>query len=254
MDAVTLAVAFGLFVGMLLCLDIGFRLGRRAQREASSHEGIGALEAAVYALLGLLLGFTFSGATTRFEAQRQLSVQEANAIGTAYLRIDELPPHSQPEIRQLFRDYLNAQLQVQAKLPDLRAAEPAMAQSERLERQIWSCAQVASHADPTQTSGRLLLPAINAMMDVTTERSVTFQAHLPTLIYGLLIFIALMSALLAGYGMAKRKKRSLLHMILYAGCISATIYAVTDLEQPRSGLIRVDSADRAIEQMQDLMR
>jgi len=256
MNPATLAVvmALGLFGGMLLFLDLGYRLGRRAQREASWHERVGALEAAVYALLGLLLGFTFSGATSRFEAHRQLSVKEANAIGTAYLRLDELPQGSQPEMRQLFRDYLNARLEVQASLPDLRAAEPAMAQSTRLQKQIWSRALVASRSDPTQSSARLLLPAINDMMDVTTERAVAFQAHLPALIFYLLMFIALMSALLAGYGMAKRKKRSLLHMVLYAGCISATIYAVTDLEHPRSGLIRVDAADQALVQLRDLIR
>jgi len=67
------------------------------------------------------------------------------------------------------------------------------------------------------------LPAINEMIDVTTERSVAFLAHIPVLVFYLLMFIALMSALLAGYGMAKRKKRSLLHMLLYAACVVATI-------------------------------
>jgi len=251
---VSVVVAIALFVGMLLCLDLGYRLGRRAQHEASWHEGVGALEAAVYALLGLLLGFTFSGATSRFEAHRQLSVKEANAISTAYLRLDELPQDRQPEMRGLFRDYLGARLKVQASLPDLVAAERAVAQSIRLQQQIWSRAIVATRADPTQSAARLLLPAINNMIDVTAERAVALQTHLPALIFYLLIFIALMSALLAGYGMAKRRKRSLLHMVLYAGCISATIYTVTDLEHPRSGLIRVDSADRALLQLRDLIQ
>jgi phosphotransferase system glucose/maltose/N-acetylglucosamine-specific IIC component len=68
--------AVGLFVGILLCLDVGFRWGRqRASRESEdAHEGIGAIEAAVFALLGLLLGFSFAGATSRFDARRQLVV------------------------------------------------------------------------------------------------------------------------------------------------------------------------------------
>ena len=256
MNPATLSVlvGLGLLVGMLVCLEIGYRLGRRALRHDKSHEGIGALEAAVYALLGLLLGFTFSGATTRFEAHRQLSVKEANVIGTAYLRLDELPQDSQPEMRRLFRDYLSARLAVQSSLPDLDTAQRAMEQSSRLQQQIWSQALVSSRGDSTQNSARLLLPAINEMFDVTTERSVAFQTHLPALIFYLLIFIALMSALLAGYGMAKRARRSWLHMVLYASCISATIYTVTDLEHPRSGLIRVDAADRALMQLRDLIR
>lgn len=246
-------LALGLFVGMLLCIDLGYRLGRRSQRDASWHEGVGPLEAAVYALLGLLLGFSFSGATSRFEAHRQLSVKEANAIGTAYLRLDELPAEQQPEMRRLFRDYVNARLEVQASISK-GTPERGVAESTQLQQQIWSQAVAASRNDPTQNSARIVLPAINEMIDVTTERAVAFRAHLPYLVFYLLIFIALMSALLAGYNMAKRKNRSLLHMFLYAACIAATIYTVIDLDHPRSGLIRVDAADQAMSQVQDLVR
>jgi uncharacterized membrane protein SirB2 len=250
----SIIVTVGLFFGMLLCVDLGYRLGLRARREPSWHEGVGALEAAVYALLGLLLGFTFAGATSRFEQHQQLSVKEANAIGTAYLRLDILPQDSQAEMRSLIRDYLNARIGVQASLPDIGAAERGMVQASQLQRQIWSRAIAATRADPTQKSALLLLPAIGEMMDVATERDVAFHTHLPTLIFYLLIFIALMSALLAGYSMAKRKSRSFLHMFLYAACVSSTIYTLTDLEFPRAGLIRVDIADRALVQLRDLIR
>ena len=210
-------LALCLFVGMSLCIDLGYRLGRRAQRDASWHEGIGALEAAVYGLLGLLLGFAFSGATSRFETHRQLSVKEANAIGTAYLRLDQLSAEQQPEMRRLFHDYLGARLEGQAGVSE-GTPERGVVQSALLQQQIWTRAVAASRTDSTQNSARMLLPAINEMIDVTLERGVAFQAHLPYLVFYLLIFIALMSALLAGYAMAKRKKRSLLHMFLYAAC------------------------------------
>ena len=251
MNPVVLALC--LFAGMLLCIDVGYRLGRRAQRDVSWHEGVGALEAAVYGLLGLLLGFAFSGATSRFETHRQLSVKEANAIGTAYLRLDQLPEEQQSQLRRLFRDYLDARLEVQSSISKGTPTR-GVEESAQLQQQIWSRAVAASRTDPTGNATRMLLPAINEMIDVTAERAVAFQAHLPYLVFSLLVFIALMSALLAGYGMAKRKKRSLLHMFLYAGCIVATIYAVTDLDHPRSGLIRVDSADEALSQVRELMR
>ena len=253
-STVAMIVSLGLFAGMLLFLEGGYRIGRVAQREPSCHEGVGALETAVYALLGLLLGFSFSGATSRFEEQWQLSVKETNAIGTAYLRVGVLPDDSQTEIRKLFREYLRVRLETQASLPDIAAAERGMVHSSQLQQQIWSNAVAGSREDSTQNAARLLLPAINDMIDVTTERAVGFQARLPSLIFYLLIFIALISSLLAGYGMAKRKTRSLLHMILFAACISATIFAVTDLEHPRSGLIRVNDADRTLVELQDLIR
>ena len=88
-----LAWSVGLFVGMLVCLEVGYRIGSYGveRHQELEHEGTGAIEAAVFALLGLLLAFTFGGAMTRLETRRELIVQEANAIGTAYLRLDVLP-------------------------------------------------------------------------------------------------------------------------------------------------------------------
>src|SRR5256885_912298 len=112
------AVAVGLFLGMVVCLEIGYRLGRNSENPDLAHEGIGAIEAAVFALLGLLLGFSFAGGTSRLDARRQLIVQESNAIGTAYLRLDTLAAGDQTEMRRLFREYLDARLRVYQKLPD----------------------------------------------------------------------------------------------------------------------------------------
>jgi hypothetical protein len=77
----------------------GFRLGIAGNDTYAelTHEGVGAIEAAVFALLGLLLGFSFACATSRLDAKRELIVQEANAIGTAYLRLDCFPPVSSPK-------------------------------------------------------------------------------------------------------------------------------------------------------------
>ncbi len=85
---------FGLFLGMLLFLEIGRRIGIRRLKEDSGAvgEGAGAVDGAVFALLGLLIAFTFSGASSRFDTRRQLVVEETNNIGTAYLRLDLLPP------------------------------------------------------------------------------------------------------------------------------------------------------------------
>ena len=92
------------------------------------------------------------------------------------------------------------------------------------------------------------------MIDVTTARAIALDMHLPALIFLLLISVALMSALLAGHVMAKRRHRSVLHLILYAAIISITIYAVLDLDEPRSGLIRLDRADQALIELRDSIR
>ena len=123
-------------------------------------------------------------------------VQEANAIGTAYLRLDLLPASEQPAIRQLFRDYLDARIGAYENFVHPEAARQEFARASELQQQIWSRAVPASRADPTQESTRLLLPALNEMIDVTTSRAIALEIHLPALIFCLLIGIALLTALL----------------------------------------------------------
>jgi hypothetical protein len=96
----------------------------------------GAMEAVVFALLGLLLAFSFSGGTSRLETRRQLIIEEANAIGTAYLRVDLLGAEKQPEMRRLFKEYLDARISVYQQLPDLAAAERQTALAERIQARL----------------------------------------------------------------------------------------------------------------------
>ena len=103
-------LATGLFVGILIFLEVGRRVGgqRLALDPEGARAGTGTVEGAVFALVGLLIAFTFSGAASRFDARRDLIVQETNAIGTAWLRLDLLPASAQPAIRENFRRYVDS--------------------------------------------------------------------------------------------------------------------------------------------------
>ena len=249
---VAIVVSVLLFLGMLGCLEAGYRIGCRAYRKtATAHEGIGTIGAAVFALLGLLLGFTFSNGISHLDQRRELIIREANAISTAYLRLDLLSPSQQLEMRPLFREYLDARLDVYEKLPDMNAVDRDLTRAGQLQQEIWSKAVAAGDADPSQNVTRLLLPALNDMFDVTTSRTIALHTHLPPLIFGLSIIVALLSGLLAGYEMAKRKRRSLLHAVLYAVVIAVTVFTFLDLDYPRFGFIRLNSADRALMQLRD---
>src|SRR5579862_971122 len=209
-------VSIFLFFGMMACLETGFRIGLYVSRKTpTSHEGTGTIGAAVFALLGLLLGFTFANGISHLDQRRELIVHEANAIGTAYLRLDLLPAGQQTELRRLFREYLNTRLEVYQQLPDVSAVERHLTRGSELQQEIWLKAIAASQADSTQNVARLLLPALNDMIDVTTARTIALHTHLPPLIFGLSIVVALLSALLAGYDMARRKSRSWFHGLLY---------------------------------------
>ena len=244
-----------LFLGMAGCLEAGYRAGVRHGRVVpTAHEGVGALEAAIFALLGLLLGFAFAGATSRLDARRQLIVAEANAIGTAYLRLDLLTPADQPDIRRLFRSYLDARLHAYQDVTDADATDRAIVKAQMIQEQIWDRAIAASRLDQTQNLARVLLPALNEMIDVATARRVALRTSLPPLIFALLITVALLSALLGGYAMAKRQSRSVVHMAIFAAAVSITIYVVVDLDNPRMGLIRLNTTERILQDLHDSIR
>jgi hypothetical protein len=244
-----------LFVAMVVCLEIGYRFAaRRVRLQVAAHEGISSNEAATFALLGLLLGFAFSGALGRFDSRRTLIIEEVNAIGTAYLRLDLAPADDQPHLRRLFREYLDARIRVFATPRDLEETSRSVAVAEAIQKRIWASVVESAHRDASQNVARVVVPAINEMIDITTFRTVALHAGIPGAILTLLLVVALCSAMTAGYAMAKRGHRSILHIVLYATSIALTIYVVLDLENPRLGLIRLDATDRILEALRDSIR
>ncbi len=255
--ALTSLIALMLFLGMLVFLEAGRRIGNRrmASDAEGARTGTGAIEGAVFALLGLLIAFTFSGAASRFDTRRNLVVEEVNAIGTAYLRLDLLPADAQPALRDLFRRYVESRLEAYRKLPNVEAAKAELVRSTQLQEEIWTQAMAAGRmegAPPPATM--LLLPALNQMIDITTTRAMATQLHPPIVIFAMLYGLALVSALLAGYGMAGGKSRNWLHMIGFAAIMALVVYVIIDIEYPRLGLIRVDTYDQALVDLRASMK
>lgn len=244
--SVALLSSVGLFIAVLLVFEIGWRLGSRLLPESKSDKTYsGLLDGAIFALLGLLIAFTFSGAASRFDHRRDLVMEEGNAIGTAYLRLDLLPVESQPALRALFRQYLDARLDVFQKLPDLEASEAALARANALQGQIWPLAVKACQASGSVSTTTLLLTALNQMFDIANLRTTTARVmHPPTIIFMMLFGLALISALLAGYEMPDIRGRNWIHVLVFAAIIASTAYVILDLEYPRSGLIRIGAVDR----------
>ncbi len=247
-------LTFSLFLGMLVLLEVGRKVGaQRIARDPSGSTAVGAVDGAVFALLGLLLAFTFSGAASRFDTRRQLIVEEANAIGTAFLRLDVLTPGPREALRALFRRYLDARLATYQKLPDVAAARQEHANSLELQREIWGGAVAACRQSDYPSAAMLLLPALNAMIDITTTRTMAIEIHPPMVIFVLLFGLAFAASLLAGYAMASSKSRGWLHMLGFAVAVAIAVYVILDVEYPRLGVIRVDAFDRALVELRDSM-
>jgi hypothetical protein len=239
-----ICVAGSLLIGMLVFIEVGYRIGRRrrAANPDASNEGTGAVDAAVFGLLGLTLAFTFSGASDRL------------AIGTAYLRVDLLPVSDQPPLRALFRQYLESRIEVYDKFLDRPASNAALDKSNRVQREIWSRSVAACQKAPGPATPTLVLAALNDMIDITTTRTMATMTHAPLIIFGLLVMLSFLGALLLGYTMSLQKRRNPLQMILFALAISSTVYVVLDLEFPRVGLINLSTTDKAMIELREMMK
>jgi hypothetical protein len=254
---ITFFAVGGFLLAMLVVSELGRRFGvaQIARDPEGLSKGIGAAEAAVFGLLGLLLAFTFSGAASRFEDRRHLITAEANAIGTAYLRLDLISPDAQPAMKDLFRQYLDGRLETYRNALDQSATRASLAEDAALQGQIWKRAVAESMKPglPTQ-SAMLLLPALNEMIDITTTRVMATHNHPPPVVFLMLAGLALVGALLVGYGTSVNKQRTWLHTLAFAAIISSTTYVIIDLEFPRLGLIRIDEADQILVDLRESMR
>lgn len=252
----SLLAASALFLGLIALLEYGQRLGLRRrlyrQEEEGGSDGLGALNGAIFGLMGLLVAFTFSSAASRFDARRDLITREANILGTAWLRLDLLPTTEQPALRDKLQTYVDTRIATYRALPDLDAARSLHAKATALQSEIWQSAVRATAGD--QRASMLLLPAVNDLIDITTIRTTAMKTHPPTIIFILLIVVTLACALLAGYGLAGRRPGWRLHMFTFALILSVSVYVILDLEFPRVGLIRIDGADQLLVEVREGMR
>ena len=209
----------------------------------------GLAEGAVFALFGLLLAFSFSGAADRFQHRRDLIIDEANAVGTAYLRLDLMPAQLQPALREAYHRYVQSRIDAYSLVGDGTAFRGALNRSASIQGEIWKLA-VTAGSDPEAATGgnMLLLPAINEMIDISAARAAALVSHPPNLITGLLIGLSFVCSLLIGYGSPDRRRRRWVELGSFAVIVSLVIYVIIDLEYPRLGIIQVAGFDQLMEQ------
>lgn len=251
-----LLLAAALTLGMLVLHQIGRRYG---QHYLSTHregmpKGIGPAEGAVFTILGLIMAFSFSGAAERFEERRNQIAEEANAIGTAYLRLDLLPSDAQPELRALFRRYVEVRANLYRGDRE-RGYHERMSETVALQSDIWRSAVAAGQrADAMPSATMLLLPALNEMIDISAIRDVSRSNHPPDVIFQLLGILSLIAALLVGFNSAENTRQNWFHTLMFCCVVSVTAYVIVDLEYPRIGFIRIEAADAIIADLMERMR
>jgi hypothetical protein len=230
-------------------LELGFRTGRRMKREGEQPVQLGTMQAGILGLLGLLLGFSFSGATGRFLERQELLVREANAIGTAFLRAELLNPADRDVIHAELREYGDARLELFKAVQ----SEPVNAATTRLDdiqRRLWNHATQGVQARPELTMA--ILPPLNEVFDLLAAHQAATGRHMPWLIAFLLLSCAAATIFCIGMGCGLAKKRQLGTAGVLTFLIATSLWATIDLDHPRIGLVRIDGSP--MERLQQSLR
>ena len=244
------------FFGCLVaCLEFGYRVGqRRLTPEADElSKSPNLLSGSVYTLLGLLLSFSFSLTVQRFESRRHLVIDEANAIGTAYLRVDLLQPNDQPGMRHEFQRFTDAQIKLGEQLNSGQNISDQIKTTQSAQHRIWELAMTAYESDPHESTRILFTPAINQMFDLASTRIEASETRMPGMIYLLLVLLSFASAVLAGRGLAGRPNREWGHRIVFSAVLALVLFVILDLDDPRQGSIRIDHADQMLQDLRSSM-
>jgi hypothetical protein len=158
-------------------------------------------------------------------------------------------------MKQLIRRYLDVRSATYRDAADQVTTKAKLAEGAGLQEEIWKKAVSASQRrEAAAHAAMLLLPALNEMIDITATREMATQNHPPAIVFLLLGALSLVSALLVGYDTSLNKDRSWLHTVVFAAILSVTVYVIVDLELPRLGLIRVDSADQAFDNLRQSVK
>lgn len=234
-------VAVALLAGLAAAVELGFRAGVRATAGSDplAVSQVGAIQAAILGLLGLLLAFSFAAAGGRFLERQDLITVEANAIGTATLRADLLDEPHRTALINALRDYTHKRLEVSKNLA--RGIDPqVLAEVEAYHDVIWNAAITGVNAKPATLLG--VLPPVNDVIDVHSTRLSAGRKRLPALVMGLLIACSLMAMLVIGYGSGMGGRRRAAFTMALAILIAAGLWITIDLDHPRAGLMQLNDA------------
>lgn len=245
---------WGIFVAtiviIILAEECGYRLGQlRSRREGKESDSrLGGMVGAELGLLAFLLAFTFSLAASRFDARRQVLLDETNAIGTTYLRAAMLPEPHRTEVRRLLRDYTDWRIKGSQKT----LVEEAVRQSEKIQGQLWDQAVAAAEIDPHSIQTGLFVQTLNEVIDLHTKRvTAALRSRIPTPVWIVLFGVAILSFMAMGYqGGINRTSRSPA-VVLVALTFAGVLWLVVSLDRPGEGSLRVNQ--RPLIELREMM-
>lgn len=229
-----------LLLFVILCLLfwlfawIAFKL-RKAH--ADEPEGLSVVLGATLTLLGLIIGFTFSMAIGRYDQRKNFEEEEANAIGTEYVRTDLLPATSAANVRSLLSKYLDQRI-LFYQTRDQKQLVQINATTARLQNDLWSAVQTPASAQPSP----VIALAVSGMNDVLNSQGYTQAAwwnRIPLEGWALMVLFSVCANVMLGYGLRRAQTKRALLLVLPL-MLSVAFFLIADIDSPRRGLIRVN--------------
>jgi hypothetical protein len=222
-------------VFVCLAVEAGYRLGKYRRAHSPEKDApVGAMVAAMLGLLAFMLAFTFGLAASRFDERRHTILNDANAIGTTYLRAGLLPEPHRAEIRALLREYVDVRLKgVQAG-----ALKEAMARSVELHAKLWNQATAVAALDPHSIVTGLFIQSLNELIDLHATRAmVGLRSRIPAIIWIALYFVAVLTMATMGYQEGLAGPRRSLASLALVITFSSILFLILDLDRPQEGFL-----------------
>lgn len=248
----TFLVAIILFISIIILYLFGFYVRRRIIRKNPDRAtgDLGAINGTLLGLLGLLLAFTFGMASSRFDSRRQLVIEEANDIGTVILRTDVYPDSMRHLLKGYLKEYVNERIAFYEVGMDIEKALQHYKNAGNISGKTWTAVANYARQDNITTRTSELIPALNAMIDITTTRRAAGEATIPDSIMYFLFILCFCSAFLLGYD--NKHKVDWIVVIGFAIMLSTTVFTIIDLDRPRSGLITMDGPHQKMVELRQM--
>ncbi len=240
-----LAVPFLLLLIFVNYLGYQFKGYHIRKFPGIEHVGIGPTEGSLLGLTALLLSFTFGMSASKFETRRQDIVLEANHIGTTILRSDLYPDSIRNLLRADLKNYLEARINYYDVGNNESLIKKSLEQADSVSNILWRRVAYLSHDLNNRVASELMVPSLNAMIDVVEIREGARRARVPTMILIVLGTMILVSAFLSGYG-SKNLERNKVLVVAFAFITTLALYLVVDLDKPRQGFVNLNSTEQLL--------
>lgn len=239
----SISIAVILFFAIVFTNEVCFRIGRFVQAKTDSEVKTltGSIQASILGLLALLLGFTFSMSMQRYDNRSMALIDEANAIGTAVLRIQLLPDAYKKDANALFQEYISLRVSIgELDLTKLKARSEYNQKIIDLQNKLWSLAILATNDDPRPVTTGAFVKSLNDVIDAQGKRNALLQMHVPEVVLILLFIVFISSGGIMGYSAGLSGKRVVAPIILVSLLITLIVFIIIDLDRPKRGLIQVN--------------